>query len=153
MTPVKIKLLEYSIAISVGIAIVILYISLKGTFQAQTASEVYRNLSDGCLIAGGFAVGGAGLLWISNQGGFLGLRYGVEWTLSRFIHAMKAGTESYHDFRQRHLQSRKTPVAFLLFVGIGYLLLAVTFLILFYTVYVAPAAESGSELSSLVRML
>ncbi len=155
MTPAKVKWLEYGIATIVGLVIVLIYVWATGTFTAVRASDVYKNLSNACLISGGFAVGGGLLVYVANQGGFMGLRYGVEWTLGRFIQAMKAGTESYHDFRQRHSARPKTPWLFLVIVGGAFLLLSLLFLILFYTVYDPSTSIASSEAvsESLLRLL
>lgn len=127
------KLIKYSIATLVGLMFAFLVLTINGFFATNVAIIKYKMLSD--------AFGGPGIImallpclfWISEDGLFDGLTYALA-TLGNMLtfRGMKK-QEKYYDYKMRKAEKRIKGYWFILFVGLGFILVSGIFLILFYT--------------------
>lgn len=124
---------KYVITFGVACVICVLALWARGLFGGvQGVAEIMRCLSDGFFISG-FAVGGYGLLVVcSNGGAFDILAYGMICFFGLFrkdVRNRKAKT--FYEYRKAKSEKRHS-FAYLLIVGLAFILIAVLFVVLFY---------------------
>lgn len=134
----KKNIYKYLIAAAIGALIALLVMGSRGAFTASAPSEVIRFVSDG-LFASAVMLCGVGLLaWIGGTGFFDIMGYGVNIFFSMFTPLGGKSRQEFYEYKQEKKKKRgKTPL-FILWVGLGYLFLAVVFTVLFFVVP-APA--------------
>ncbi len=123
---------KYLITFAVAAVICVLALWARGLFSAAGTAEIMRCLSDGFFIAG-FAVGGYGLLVVcSNGGAFDILAYGMICFFSLFRKDVKnRKAKTFYEYRKAKSEKRHS-FAYLLIVGLAFVLIAVLFVVLFY---------------------
>ncbi len=111
------------ICFAVG-TLIALAVLITGSFWKVKAPDIYRLLSDACIVSG-VMVGGVGaLVFASNSGVFDMLAYGIQHIFDLF--RPNGRSERYRDFYE-YKQSkgdRHRPVAFMLAVGLVFLALS-----------------------------
>lgn len=102
--------------------------------NAQTVNDVMRILSDGFLCGGLILALSGAMVWLVNQGTFSGLGYAFR-SIFVSLHDQayrETHKETYSDYVERKSE-KKTPCLFLVIVGGAYLVVAVVFTVLFYS--------------------
>lgn len=130
----KTNLLKYGITGAVCLAVAAFYCGVRD-FSALSAVEKYRTLCDGFTIPGLLALCVGALLWVSNDGFFYGLGYCLDVARKALIPGGRRKTEKYYDYVQRHKQKKVTGYGFLFVCGGVCMVVAITFLVMFYCVY------------------
>lgn len=128
----KSKLIRYGIASAIGLAIAYLVLRNYGFFTAETMQERYFCLHNACTIPGILLAFSGILVWISQQGMFDFLGYAGKMMVDMF----KPNAEHlrYGDYVVNKQEKRnKGGFGFLLITGSAFLVLAVLFLVLYYT--------------------
>ena len=97
---------------------------LRGVFSQTAPVYVFQILSDSFLIVGITATCIAVLLFVSNEGTFDMIVYGVQTFWSSFRRDMSRKYETFYDYRVAR-QERKVPFLFLLACGGIFLLMSV----------------------------
>ncbi|MGI6713604.1 MAG: DUF3899 domain-containing protein [Bacilli bacterium] len=125
-------ILKYAIAIVVAIAFFFLIVGLRNLFKQTELKEIYRILADGFTYPGIFYIGSGFLLFAANQGSFRGIGYALKRFVLMLIPFSKKKHETYADYlaKERTIKG----YLFLFIIGGVFLLVAVVFIILFYTV-------------------
>ncbi len=129
----KKAVIKYLSAIAAGGVFTLLVLLINGFFTTDVAIIKYKLLAD--------AFGGPGIImillpvlfWISTDGFFDGITYALSrfGQMITFRGALKQ--EKYYDYKQRKAQKRMSGFWFILFVGLGFVLVSGVFLVFFYT--------------------
>ena len=129
-------LTKYAVCFGVEILIVFLVIWLKGFFGESTAANL-QILADAFFVAGALMTMVSGLLFISGEGGFVGLSFVLRNTVLSFLPMGRAKQERYADYRERKTNEAKIRnhrsilVTGLFFLGVG-IILTIIWYVKFY---------------------
>ncbi len=133
--PVVRILVKYAIAIAIGAGMAFAVLGLRGWSTAATETERIRCLADAFTVPGVILSLVAVLVWLGNEGSFLGITY----LGSRIVRALVPmgktfeRHETYRDYVARKREKGGVKgYAFLLWVGLAFLAVAVVFTVLFY---------------------
>ena len=119
------RVLSYLITVAIGLAIAVAVFSYRDGFSQPDAQGVYIALSDAFFVPGIFFTGLGVLVWVSNDGFFDIMAYGMHSLVSLFTpFAQKRKREHYYDFKVARAEKRQKPKNVVLWVGIAFLLLA-----------------------------
>ena len=129
----KANLIKSGIVSAVGILVVILFVS-SSDFGAQTTVDKYKILCDAFTIPGLLMLMFAAMLSISNEGGLDGVSYLVKQGF-RMLTFRGISQEKYLDYVQHRRENRLTGYGFLYIVGAAFMVIALIFMALFYTLY------------------
>lgn len=131
MSQTKKTIIKYSVGTLVALAIFLLVISLRDIYVVKEKKEIYRILSDGFTYPGIIFLCGGFLVFVSNRGIFNGIGYALKWFFIKLIPFSKKEHETYGDY----LEKRKFVKSyyFLYIIGGVFLIMAIIFIILFYT--------------------
>ncbi len=124
------KLKKYFITLAIGLAIVLLVTSFNGAFDSDNPKDTAKYLCDGFFIAT-VIIGGLGLLvFVSSEGAFDMIVYGLQ----SFFHLFKTSGQkkysSYYEYKESKAKE-KIESGFMLYVGLFLLLIT----IILYIVY------------------
>ncbi len=125
------KLFPYLICFGVGIAI-FLAVILTNKIWTHSGYDVFRLLSDACMVTGTLIGGIGALVFASNSGTFDMLSYGIIHFFDLF--RPNARNEKYRDFYEykKAKGDRQRPFGHMLIVGLVFLLLAAVFSFVWY---------------------
>lgn len=128
------KILPYLITAVSGIIITVIIICANHIWEHTVTTEVMQILSDAFLIPGAI-IGGVGLLvFASNGGAYDMLGYAMLMFFNLFRRDVnKRKYKDFYEYRQSK-KDRKHGFAFMLIVGLAFIVIAVIFLILYYNV-------------------
>ncbi len=102
----KVTLRNYAICIAVELLIGFLVIWSKGFFTQSTAVNL-QILADAFFVAGIMMTLVAGLIFVSREGGLIGIGYVMKSVFLFFIPMGRAKWERYGDYRERKLERIK----------------------------------------------
>ena len=123
------KFYKYIITFGIGLLIALLVIIYRDTFSQTDKKEIIRYICDGFFVSA-ICVGGLGLLvFVSNEGAFDMIAYGLSSFFSLFK-TKERKYNSYFDYKESKAKN-KIESGFILYVGL--LLLLIT--IILYFVY------------------
>ena len=123
---------SYAVCILIGVLIAGLVVISMDFGAGQTTSMNARILSDGCFVAGMMLTGVGLLVWISTTGFFDMFSYGFHSLLVLFSSLKKPEEhETFFDYKMAKEEKRGKPMAAIVIVGIGYILLS----LICYVVY------------------
>ncbi|MBE5802783.1 MAG: DUF3899 domain-containing protein [Clostridiales bacterium] len=127
-------LLKYGITAAVGGLLTWLTLDLHGFSSALPKLEQYRLLCDAFTIPGIILVMVGFLVMISNAGNFLGLGYAAKHAVKMLIPFGNKKDERYYDYYQRKQEQGKVKgYGFIFITGLAFMMVAITFFILFYS--------------------
>lgn len=118
-----------------GIAFVVAvgsYYLLSHDFQAAALLDRYRMMSDAFALPGYMLILVAGLIWVTNQGALDGVSYCLKMAVAGLIPGKRDSAMKYGDYVEEKREKRMKGYSFLLFTGLGSVLLSLVFLILYY---------------------
>ena len=130
----KAKIIKYSVCVGIEVLIAFLVIWSKGFF-AHSAAVNLQILADAFFVSGILMTLFAGLVYVSNEGIFIGISYVMKDALSFILPRRKH--ERYFDYRERKLKNaqkyntRYTLVTGAVFLSIG-IILTVIWYVAFY---------------------
>lgn len=126
------KALPYIISAVIGILIFVIIICTKSIWKCEEAKDVFRILSDAFFVPGVCLAGVGLLIFASNGGAFDMLAYAV----IRFFDLFKRDVRNkkYKDFYEYReaKKDKKRGMAFILIVGVIFIVLAAFMLIAYY---------------------
>ena len=131
---IKAILKKYSIALIIGISMCLLVLS-GNDFSTQSLVDKYRILTDAFSIPGIVFIMVGALVFVSTEGFFDMLSYGLGKFASSLIPFNRKKDESFFDYKTRKNEERFSGYSFLFYVGIFFLVIAGVFMILFFSVY------------------
>lgn len=106
---------------------------LPRDFTAQVISEKYRYLCDAFSIPGLLMILFGALLWVANEGAFLGISYCLRMAVFALIPGKrKDAYEKYGDYVERKSQKKVHGFGFLFLSGAIVMAVAAVFLILYH---------------------
>ena len=135
-------LIKYIITAAAGLAVAVVYSLIKGLFSAEDIVSAFRILSDAFTLPGILLLCFGLLTFINKEGMFDGLAYSFKSMrrVRRNFRADDKTPKTYYDYKQS-VKSKRHVAWHLLFVGAGYLLLAIVFIVLHSIYYVEPIIE------------
>lgn len=128
------NLLKYGITAAVCIAMAVFYCWVRDFAQMSLVAR-YRTLCDAFTVPGLLAICVGLLLWVSNDGFFYGLGYCLDVARKALIPGGRKKMERYYEYVERHKQKKITGYGVLFVCGGVCMVIAVVFMILFYSVY------------------
>ena len=131
---IKAILKKYSIALIIGISMCLLVLS-GNDFSTQSLVDKYRILTDAFSIPGIVFIMVGALVFVSTEGFFDMLSYGLGKFAAALIPFNRKKDESFFDYKTRKNEERFSGYSFLFYVGILFLVIAGVFMILFFSVY------------------
>lgn len=134
MSNLKKNLLKYGITAAIGIGIVLLTLNLHGFTTLTDPAARIRLLADAFTIPGVIIVMAGFLVMVANGGFFNGLSYVASYAVKMLIPGPGKKPERYGDYVERKRKQGKIGYGFLFLTGGVFVLAAVVFTILFYTV-------------------
>ena len=124
---------SYAVCVIVGLLITGLTAVSREFGPGQTISMNARILSDGCFVAGLLMTGVGLLVWISTTGFFDIFSYGFHSLLVLFSPLRKPENhETFFDYKTAKEERRGKPMAAIVIVGVGYILVSLLCLVLYY---------------------
>ena len=121
----KSLLIKYLVCFGVASLIALAVIWIKGFFTDSVAVNI-QILSDAFFVSGILLTSFAGLLYISGEGGLLGIGYVMKSVGEFFIPGARKNHESYAAYRERKLGERKKGMDHcLLVVGLVFLAIGI----------------------------
>lgn len=123
-------LIKYGVCLGIAILLTVGVFWIKGFFT-DSASVNIQILSDGFTVSGLMFLLFAGMMFISGEGGLIGIRFVLRNVFLAFIPGGRAKHEVYRDYRERILSEQKKSsnscilVTGLVFFGIGIIFTAI----------------------------
>lgn len=118
----------------IGFVIALIVFTIKKPYESEGNKELFQGLSDCSLIPGILLIGLYLLAWLSNDGMFDGIGYAGKFAISMIIpnHKVYSAKDGYYKYKQEKAEKRSKSInKDALFVGLGYLIIA----IIFYVIY------------------
>ena len=129
---------KYSIAVILGATLSIIALSLNGFFDTDVAIIQYKLLADALSAPGIIMILLPVLFWISGEGIFDGITYALASLGNMLTFRGMKKQEKFYDYKMRKAEKRVSGYWFILFIGLGFMLLSGIFIVLFY-------ANGGSD--------
>ena len=129
----KSNLIKSGIASAIGILLAVVFVISSG-FGGESTMNRYKILCDAFTIPGLFMLMFAVLVSVSNEGALDGVSYVVKQGF-RMLTFRGLGTEKYLDFVERRRENRVKGYGFLYIVGAAFMVIALIFMALFYSLY------------------
>ena len=120
------KLIGYIVNLVIASVITLTVFAIKGFFTDSLAVNL-QILSDGFVVSGLMLLAFAGMLFISGEGGLIGIGFVLRNVLLVFLPMGRMKQEVYAKYRERKMKELKehrdvcTPVVGLIFFSIGVL--------------------------------
>ena len=115
--------------------IAFLVIWSKGFF-AHSAAVNIQILSDAFFVAGILMTLYAAMVYISDEGGLIGIGFVLRNAVLAFVPMGRARHEKYADYRARKMsQSKKHNNSYVLVTGLAFLFVGIVFTVIWYTVF------------------
>ncbi len=121
---------KYAITLTIETLLVALLAWSKDILEQTAMVDIYHILCDCFFVVGVVATGIGALVFVSNEGVFDGITYGLRAFANIFRKEVNRNTESYFDYRTRRAE-HKFGFAFLLVCGLIFLAIAVVMLVLY----------------------
>lgn len=125
----KAKLIRYLAWLAVGSSIVLFVLMLKGFFT-ENVRENIQILHDAFLAAGAFMILFSALIFVSDEGGLLGIGYALGSVWRVFFPVANKPRETYAEYRERKTGERKKRDHSLFFTGLFFFAISLIFLVI-----------------------
>ena len=126
------KVLKYLIPFLLCAIVVIVVLAVRGSF-VKSGKPLISDLCDAFAVPGMIMTCFGLLVFVTNGGTFDMLAFGVRKLFDLFKKDVKGKYKDFHDYREAK-KDRGLKTTFMLFTGLGYIALAVIFLICYYNV-------------------
>lgn len=132
-------LIKYGTCFGIASLITFIIFWIKGFFTDSIAVNI-QILSDGFSISGMVFLFAAGMMYISGEGGLIGIGYAMKSVVYFFIPMSRKNHERYADYRERKLgKERRKGDHCILVTGIVFFAVGVIMSVVWYTgFYNAP---------------
>ena len=131
----KVTLRNYAICVGIELLIAFLVIWSKGFFTESAAVNI-QILSDAFFVAGILMTLYAAMVYISDEGGLIGIGFVLRNAVLAFVPMGRARHEKYADYRARKMsQSKKHNNSYVLVTGLAFLFVGIVFTVIWYTVF------------------
>ena len=125
-------LIKYLVCFAIASLITLAVFAIKGFFTDSLAVNL-QILSDGFVVSGLMLLSFAGMMFISGEGGLIGIGYVLKNVLLDFIPMGRMKQEVYGKYRERkmkELQENRDSSAFV--VGVLFLSVGILFTVIWY---------------------
>ena len=133
----KSTLIKYLICFCIAVAMVFVVFLIQGLFDGKDkdAKEIMYILQNAFCVPGLLMMLFSGLMFVSDQGGFLGIGYALGKAARVFFPVLNKEAETYAEYRERKTgkKSGGGKLAVLL-TGLFFFLISMIFLIIWYNV-------------------
>ena len=109
-------------------------LALREFGSALPGQERYLDLADAFTIPGVVMIMAGLLVWVASQGGFDMISYGILRAKDSLIPGSKHNGEQFYDYKVRQDKKRPKGYSFMFISGGIYLIPAIIFNILYYTI-------------------
>ncbi len=131
----KATLRNYGICALIEVLIAFLVIWSKGFFAHSLAVNI-QILSDAFFVSGILMTLFAGLMFVSQEGAFIGVGFVLRNVVLAFIPMGRARHEIYADYRARKLKNaKKSSNRYPLVTGLVFLFIGIVFTVIWYKVF------------------
>ena len=131
----KETLRNYAICVGIEAVIAFRVIWSKGFFAHRAAVNI-QILSDAFFVAGILMTLYAAMVYISDEGGLIGIGFVLRNAVLAFVPMGRARHEKYADYRARKMsQSKKHNNSYVLVTGLAFLFVGIVFTVIWYTVF------------------
>ena len=128
----KITLRNYAICFGIEALIAFLVIWSKGFFTQSIAVNI-QILSDAFFVSGVLMTLFAGMMYVSSEGGLIGIGFVLRNVVLAFIPMGRAKHEKYADYRERKLSEAKNQsFRHILVTGLIFLAIGIIFTVIWY---------------------
>ncbi len=137
MKDAKKSVVKYLVTIGISFAASLFIMWLRDIGAADTLATQYKILADAFTVPGVILVCFSGIMWVASDGFFDSLGYAFSRVGGMFIPFLRSKHETYYDYKQRKGEKRDekgNSFWYLFFVGIGFILVSVVFVVLYETV-------------------
>lgn len=121
---------KYLITIVVGFLMAGLVMYSKDIFNQTELSEILHILTDSFSIPAVLITGFGGLIFVSNEGVFDGLAYGVTSFIDMFRKEKKNQFRTFYDYKESKSE-KNTPFGYLLICGLIFIVITAVFSLLY----------------------
>lgn len=129
---IKALLTKYGICFGVASLIAFIVFWIKGFFVHGLAVNV-QILADGLTVSGLLLLLFAGMIYISGEGGLLGIGYVMQCVVQAFVPMGRKNHESYAQYRERKIGQVRRPGDHCVFVtGLIFFLIGVLLTVIWY---------------------
>ena len=130
--------IKYLVCVCIAVSIMFVVFLIQGLFNSKPKDtrEILRILQNGFCIPGLLMMLFSGLMFVSDEGGFLGISYVFGRALRVFIPIIGKDPETYAQYRERKAGKKGTGNAKLcvLITGAAFFLISMIILIVWYNV-------------------
>ena len=116
---------RYAVTVGFGLVTALLMVLLRGDFAGSDAAERWRLIADAFFVPGALLLGVGLMIWISGQGEFDILSFGVKKSFSVLLprERREAQPKTLFDYKQQRAEKGQPPIKHLLIVGLVFVLL------------------------------
>lgn len=125
------KYVKYIITLAIGIVLAMFLALSRKFYNQETIQQVYLILSDSFFTVGVVIAGLGALVFVSNEGAFDMLSYGMISFLGMFKTKKEKKYASYYDYKQEKAKN-KLSCGFLLLSGLIILAISILMYILYF---------------------
>lgn len=125
------QIVKYLITLFVGLLLAFFVALSKDIFDENNIKDVYHILCDSFFVSGIIMTGMGLLIFVSNEGIFDGLVYGVMSFINLFVPKQSRKYSSFYDYKESKKNSRNTKVGFILISGLIILIIAIIMYLLY----------------------
>ncbi len=128
----KKRWIKYLVCCCVGLLIAFIALAIQGFF-ADDAKMNMQILHNAFFSSGAFLMLFAGLLYVSDEGAFLGIGYALGRVVEFLLPFYRKNPENYAEYRERKLGKQKSHSKRSVFLtGLFFFLISLIFLIIWY---------------------
>ncbi len=131
----KAKLISYGITLGVAVGLMLLVLWIGGYWQATEAVDRARILCDGFSIPGALLILTAGVLFVSGQGVFNGVLFGLKRAKEIVLPFLPSQYVPYREFVKKRSEKKVTGYGCLFFVGLAFLIVGIVLIVRFNRLY------------------
>ena len=125
-------IIKYLICFGIAILITFVVIGLSGFFTDNIGVNI-QILSDGFFVSGLFFLMVAGMLFLSNEGAFVGIGFVLRNIIQAFVPMGRKNHEFYAQYRERVLAKKKASIDQCIWVtGLVFLAIGIIFTVIWY---------------------
>ena len=131
----KTQLIKYLVCFAIASVITVVVFWIKGCFTDSLAVNL-QILSDGFVVSGLLFLAFAGMMFISSEGGLIGISFVLRNVFLAFIPLGRLKHEVYAKYRERKLQNAKEQSSrHILVTGLIFLFFGITFSVIWYVAF------------------
>ncbi len=121
---------KYLLTLLVGFLLAGLVAMSKDVLDQESLSKVFHVLADSFIVPGVLITGMGGLIFVSNEGAFDGLAYGVTSFFDMFRKEKRNKYRTFYDYKEGKGE-RNTSFGFMLICGLVFLAITVVMYLLY----------------------